>query len=470
MLKAYVITPVPAVRTAIVALLRRILSAGVLFQHDADEIALWLDALPLTRRTVGAQAPDGAPLTDEADGVITFLDDCVQRCVKTPYKYVEELQATYSATRPASDGEGQPGASSIGERPEAFPSPLLATVFEQLGAKLKGKILSPSDALALFAFVRKLVLRISSKSADLDLARAFAQKLAAFAEGQELFSAYPTMESALRREVRLLNDQLAQLQDPQEPMDQGTTPAVQEFLAQIEKLDDRESFPGMSTQNSRLTRAAAVSDVAGQTSAYELVDWLRLIGPRLHSSELVRLVKATERFHAPAAKELLQYLNPREVSLWAGTNLIFDSPPPAHMYVSLLIVSDACLTISQSLGSDQLFLHCTHESVRDQACRAVLVECLFAASPDAIALKRAIRMVLHRLSHTVDTGAVTGDYLHLLAEIVERLKASAPGNSVSSVVLFCFETDVFKSLCSQRLNDTVREGMLHGGMLRQSLT
>lgn len=241
MLKAYVITPVPAVRTAIVALLRHILSAGVLFQHDADEIALWLDALPLTRRAPGAHSPDGAPLTDEADGVITFLDDCVQRCVKTPYKYVEELQAVQRG------GEGV----SIGERPEVFPSPLLATVFEQLGAKLKGDILSPSDALALFAFVRKLVLRITSKSIDLNLPRAFAEKLAAFTEGQELFSQYPTMDGAIRREVSLLNDQLAQLQDPQEPMDQGTTPAVQEFLTQIEDLDERKSINDLSKQQAQ---------------------------------------------------------------------------------------------------------------------------------------------------------------------------------------------------------------------------
>lgn len=77
-------------------------------------------------------------------------------------------------------------------------------------------------------------------------------------------------------------------------------------------------------------RVIATSEIEGQTSAYELVDWLRLIGPRLHSSELARLVLATEKFHAPALKELLQYLNPREVSLWAGTGLILESSLLAH--------------------------------------------------------------------------------------------------------------------------------------------
>jgi nucleolar pre-ribosomal-associated protein 1 len=28
---------------------------------------------------------DGGPLVDEADAVISFFDDCVQRCLKTPY-------------------------------------------------------------------------------------------------------------------------------------------------------------------------------------------------------------------------------------------------------------------------------------------------------------------------------------------------------------------------------------------------
>ena len=237
LLKAYVITPVPAVRTAIVALLRHILAPGVLFQHDADEIALWLEALPRTRRAAGACAPDGAPLTDEGDGVIAFLDDCVQRCVKTPYKYVEELQAAYAAHRGPSEPEAP--VSSIGARPEAFPSPLLATVVEQLGAKLRGKLLTSSDALALFSFTRKLLLRIASKSADLILPKAFAAAVAALEENGTLFPEHPVMKAAIRREVVLLLFSMRQIQSPAGTAVEESTAAVEEFLAQIEQMAKR---------------------------------------------------------------------------------------------------------------------------------------------------------------------------------------------------------------------------------------
>ncbi|KAI0666153.1 ribosome 60S biogenesis N-terminal-domain-containing protein [Trametes maxima] len=420
LLKAYVITPVPAVRTAIVALLRHILSAGVLFQHDVDEIALWLDPLPLTRRSAGAQAPDGSPLTDEGDGVITFLDDCVQRCVKTPYKYVEELQILRASTHQSLDGE----TSSIGERPEAYPSPLLATVLEQLGAKLQGKHLSPSDALALLAYVRKLTLRIASKSVDLALPTAFAWKIFALVEGQGFFPRYPTIEAAIRREASLFRDQMGQLQNPQEPMDLDTTPAVQEFLSQVESMVEP------TTQADR------------QTSAYELVDWLRLIGPRLHPSELSRLVRAVERFHPPALKELVQYLSPRKASLLAGLSGPSEAP-----------------LSSNSLGFETLFMHCTPNLVNEEVFRKMLVEQSSTSYSETAAVKRAVRMILHRLSASSVADGTVGDYLRLLAAVIQKAQEAAQPADSARAAVFCFEAEIMKSLCSRSLPTTAREGL-----------
>ncbi|KAI0333443.1 hypothetical protein GY45DRAFT_306027 [Cubamyces sp. BRFM 1775] len=414
LLKAYVSTPVVAVRTAIVALLRHILSAGVLFQHDADEISLWLESLPLTRRAPDAHAPDGAALTDESDGVIAFLDDCVQRCVKTPYKYVEELQALYASASTEHDR-----ASSIGERPEAYPSPLLATVLEQLSAKMKGKLLSPSDALALFAFTRKLLLRIASKSIGLALLSACVEKIAGLAEGLGLFSEYPTMAAAIRREVSLLRDQLEQLQDPREPMDLDTTPAVQEFLVRAEALDETSS------------------GAERRTTACELVDWLRLTGPRLHPSELERFMKVTRSLHDAAVKELLQDVNPRETSLR-----------------SCVPTSEESL---QTVDFMLLFLHTTHDSVKDREWRTVLVKSLLASASSAVAVRRAIRLILHRLSPSTLPEAAVGSYLFLLSEIIEGSCGRA--SDAAGLVLFTLDSDVIKSLCSRPLDSTAREGM-----------
>ncbi|KAJ8490078.1 hypothetical protein ONZ51_g2525 [Trametes cubensis] len=414
LLKAYVITPVAAVRIAIVALLRHILSAGVLFQHDSDEISLWLESLPLMRRASNALSPDGAALTDEGDGVIAFLDDCVQRCVKTPYKYVEELQALYSSASAEHDH-----ASSIGERPEAYPSPLLATVLEQLSAKVKGKLLSPSDSLALFAFTRKLLLRIASKSIDLALLFACVEKLSALVESLKPFPEYPTMEAAIRREVSLLRDQVEQLRDPREPMELDTTPAVQEFLTRAETLDEP------SSESER------------QTSAYELVDWIRLVGPRLHPSELERLMKVTESLHMPALKELLQDVNPRETSLRS-------------------CASDESL---QTADFTLLFLHTTHDSAKDREWRTVLARSLVASTSGVVVARRAVRLILHRLAPSSLSEEAVGSYLSLLSEAIDGLRSCGRVGDAAALVLFILDSDVIKSLCSKSLNATAREGL-----------
>ena len=232
LLKAFIVTSVPAVRSAIVALLRHILAPGVLFQHDPDEITLWLESLPLTQRSADAKAPDGTPLTDEGDSVIAFLDDCVQRCVKTPYKYVEELQTVYSSV----NGD----TLAIGTRPETFPSPLLATVLEQLGAKLRGKLLTPSDALALFTFVHKLLVLLVGKTSDLDFISALVRKVGDLAEGATLFPTSPVMEAAIRREVALLASLMEQVRNPATPEDHPAAASVGEYVSELERLSEGE--------------------------------------------------------------------------------------------------------------------------------------------------------------------------------------------------------------------------------------
>lgn len=123
------------------------------------------------------------------------------------------------------------------------------------------------------------------------------------------------------------------------------------------------------------------------------------------------------------------------------------------------------MTLAHSLGFDSLFLHSTHDLVKDQACRAILVERLFAASPDVVTLKRAIRLVLHRLSRSFAEGTGSGDYLHLLAEIVEKLQASI----ATDAIVFCFEADIFKLLCARPVSDAIREGMVNTTLVRTLL-
>lgn len=52
------------------------------------------------------------------------------------------------------------------------------------------------------------------------------------------------------------------------------------------------------------------------TSAYELVDWLRLTDIVLTSAEISRLASIIQRFHHPTLKTLLQFLHPSEGQMW----------------------------------------------------------------------------------------------------------------------------------------------------------
>jgi nucleolar pre-ribosomal-associated protein 1 len=91
LLSAYVSTGVVAVRDVIGALLRRLLSESILFEHDPEEVYFWLSSLPIGTRPKGTGAPDETPLLDEQTAVISFLDDCIQLGLKMPYGYIEEV-------------------------------------------------------------------------------------------------------------------------------------------------------------------------------------------------------------------------------------------------------------------------------------------------------------------------------------------------------------------------------------------
>ena len=74
-------------------------------------------------------------LSSDNEVLLTFLDDSIRRCLKTPYKYLEDSLHFV----PSSSGEPI--------SPKEAPSPLLVTLLEQLAAKVKAKLLSPKDAV-----------------------------------------------------------------------------------------------------------------------------------------------------------------------------------------------------------------------------------------------------------------------------------------------------------------------------------
>ncbi|CAK5281477.1 unnamed protein product [Mycena citricolor] len=128
-----------SIKKAVGSLIVHLLASSVAFQHNVHEADLWL------------RAADGA-----TDSVATFLDQCLQVHLKKPYQYMEDLRALAPDAEPVSS--------------------LLLTVLEQLTSRTEP---------ALFVFVRRLFIGLSSIQRDLTLLRLCFARLESLTVGSE---------------------------------------------------------------------------------------------------------------------------------------------------------------------------------------------------------------------------------------------------------------------------------------------
>lgn len=222
-------TRIEAIHSTLTRLIKHLLSESIIFQDNSDEIDLWLLSLPISRRSPGGgEAPDGAPLTDEATGVLAFLEECIQRCVKTPYKYIEEMHAYQSPSQ-------SPKASS-------GPSPLLVTVKEQFIAKLNAKTTSVSDTLAIATFIRKLLFRLNNVITDITFTSRFCEGILEALHPGNLFPDFPLVTGAIVKEAETIKYCLSHLQLAPLSLPTRVGKDVRDFLTAVEKLEPRTLF------------------------------------------------------------------------------------------------------------------------------------------------------------------------------------------------------------------------------------
>ena len=231
LLRALVSTTIPAIRTAISSLLRHVLSQSILFQEDPHESDLWLKALPTMRPSNDEEVVDGGPLLDEVEAVITFLDDCVQRCLKTPYRYVEDVRSLAQTLNTASEQN-----YSF----EIYPSSLLMTIVEQLEAKVANKLLIPSQVLGITSYIRKLLFYLLSKKSDLPFLNAVAAKIDTILRPERLFEGFPIFSGAIRREVLMLHASLAFQRPSLNGSALESSTEVQAYLDRAEQIPIRK--------------------------------------------------------------------------------------------------------------------------------------------------------------------------------------------------------------------------------------
>ncbi|KAG8978985.1 hypothetical protein FRC05_009195 [Tulasnella sp. 425] len=278
-------TPHAAIRNAGSSLLQSFFSRSLIFEHDPDEIQLWLSSFPRALRKAGTTAPDGTPLSDEVGGFLAFFDACLSRCLKTPYRYLEEGLGIISQL------EG-PEESRAVYTPATVPSPLFFTILEELRYRVsKEKDNWSSDLLAVFAFLRKFILSLLGKQPDLQYVHHLARVLEGYAEVE---GGRGVVFDAVRRELKILRRCLEFGDGSEQELPIVSNPSIlKEFmtLSSMESLSwqyqasvftDRLRFdPTSESEDVVMLMASMLASLPGSTEA------MRELLLNLSSSEIL---------------------------------------------------------------------------------------------------------------------------------------------------------------------------------------
>ena len=257
---------------------------------------------------------DGGPLSDEVEAVIIILDDCVQRCLKTPYRYLEDVRSL--AQTLTLNTESQPNYPF-----EVYPSSLLMTIVEQLDAKVANKLLIPSQVLGITSFIRKLLFYLTSKQLDLKFLHAVAVKIDAILRPERLFERFPIFSGAIRREVCMLHASLAF----QRPSSNGSTikssTEVQAYLDRAEQMPIRKFILPCHVFRVDIF-LSAVSKQLQVSAALKLVDWMRTIPHPLGIRDLKRLINLVIKVHLPTIRVIQEYWAFESTDLWEALGVL----------------------------------------------------------------------------------------------------------------------------------------------------
>ncbi|KAF9445509.1 hypothetical protein P691DRAFT_805556 [Macrolepiota fuliginosa MF-IS2] len=372
LLKSYATTLIPALKSTLLNLLSHLLSNSIIFREAHTEPRLWLLSLPRLIRSPSDTSPDQAELTGEAEGVVTFLDDCIQRCLKTPFRYIEDMRGLTTRS-PGADEHG------VDENSEIYPSPLVMTLGEQLDAKINAELLTPSAVLAIASFVRKLVFRLSSQVQDLSFLEAFVRWVdRILSEGRLWTTKYPVMTAAVRREIQTMYAVMKPVQ-VDIPISSGGAEA---FLDVVERL------PIADRNYDRIV------------SAHSIIDRLRFFDQPLSSTNAKRLVLAVQAHWAPALPDLAQYLSPRSGSLWEN---------------HVLVGAD----VGETIAAKWLFHNSTKEQVVDLDYRRSFVAAFLSETPTLQSCLELFRLIEHRL------GVVEEEEIRGLLSLLSVLMSEA---------------------------------------------
>ncbi|KAG0365693.1 ribosome 60S biogenesis N-terminal-domain-containing protein [Gamsiella multidivaricata] len=146
----------PQIRTLTRRLVSKLLGESILFHHNPSEANLWIEAIPISNYGRSNLAADQTAF-------LQFFDDCVARCLRTPYKYVDQssaiLKSLQGSTAVGPDETDRItwslAISPYQDFTQSF-SPLLMTVLEQF-QHVYAKDASKDAARSIAGFLHRLL-------------------------------------------------------------------------------------------------------------------------------------------------------------------------------------------------------------------------------------------------------------------------------------------------------------------------
>ncbi len=285
--------------------IQNLLGPSILFEHDPQELDIWLNALPRSLRSLDAKSPDGAALLDEKSSVLSVVDEALKRCLKSPYKYVETVMEFAHNTSPI------PTGASYG--PPLLPSPLLMAVIEVMNDCATGVVQAPPSALlALATYIRRVIFGLHLKQPNTQYSRRILEYIISLRiPNQATLTSHPAISTGILREWHMLTDIFDAL-DQSCPSMNESNPAVENFTHHLEQMAIGELRHPRLPDSSIMIHAeeATVKHVA-----YQLIDWVRLVNQPIGHEQMVRLAKLLKSWHAPALPEFFLQVGPRSARL-----------------------------------------------------------------------------------------------------------------------------------------------------------
>ncbi|KAF9110441.1 hypothetical protein BGX27_006334 [Mortierella sp. AM989] len=160
LLSLFLTTVHPQIKVLTRRLISKLLGDSILFQHDPSEANLWVEAIPISNY-------EQPVLTTDQTRFLHFLDDCVARCLRAPYKYVDQSSSILRTVQEpliADDDGMQDETDRIAwslsvSRHQDFTqsfSPLLMTILEQF-QHIYAKEATRDVAHSIAAFLHRLL-------------------------------------------------------------------------------------------------------------------------------------------------------------------------------------------------------------------------------------------------------------------------------------------------------------------------